>query len=59
VLIHGLDHKPASDYLHKLWLRKLAHEGGRDLDTSGVVSAMSNWADDLYESPDSGLAVFG
>ena len=41
VLIHGLDNKPEADYLHQLWLRKLAHEEGLDLETSGVGSAMS------------------
>lgn len=58
VFIHGLDNKPESDYLHKLWLRKLAHEDGLDLDTCAASSAMSYWADVLYEAPDANLAEY-
>jgi hypothetical protein len=58
VLIHGLDNKPEADYLHQLWLRKLAHEEGLDLETSGVGSAMSYWADVLYDVPDTNLAAY-
>jgi hypothetical protein len=58
VFIHGLDNKPESDFLHKLWLRKLAHEDGLDLDTCAASSAMSYWADVLYESPDTNLAAY-
>ena len=58
VFIHGLDNKPESDFLHKLWLRKLAHDDGLDLDTCAASSAMSYWADVLYESPDTNLAAY-
>lgn len=58
VLIHGLDNKPESDYLYKLWKRKLAHDDGLDLDGYGVISCMDYWADVLYESPDLNLAAY-
>jgi len=58
LFIHGLDNKPEADYLHKLWKRKLAHEDGLDLDTSGTPSSSAYWADVLYASPATNLAAF-
>jgi hypothetical protein len=58
VFVHGLDNKPEPDYLFKLWKRKLGHDDGFDLDTSGVTSCMNYWADVLYESPDTNLAAY-
>jgi hypothetical protein len=58
LFIHGLDNKPEADYLHKLWKRKLAHDDGLDIDSSGGVSSMAYWADVLYESPDTNLAAY-
>jgi pimeloyl-ACP methyl ester carboxylesterase len=58
IFIHGLDNKPEANYLHKLWLRKLAHDDGVDLDSNGVTSSMAYWADVLYESPDVNLAAY-
>jgi hypothetical protein len=58
VFIHGLDNKPDADFLHKYWVRKLAHENGVDLDACAAVSAMSYWADVLYPSPDANLAAY-
>ena len=58
VFVHGLDNKPEAEYLHKLWLRKLAHEDGLDLDTCAATSGMSYWADVLYEAPDTNLAAY-
>jgi hypothetical protein len=58
VLVHGLDNKPESDYLYKLWKRKLAHDDGLDVDSFGVTSCMNYWADVLYESPDVNLAAY-
>lgn len=57
-LIHGLSNKPEHDYLHRLWLRKLAHESGVDLGTHGVDSSMVYWANVLYPSPDTDLAAY-
>ena len=51
VFVHGLDNKPEAGYLYQLWKRKLAHDGGLDLDTYGVSSSMNYWADVFYESP--------
>jgi hypothetical protein len=58
VFIHGLDNKPAADYLCNLWKRKLAHDDGLDLDDRGVACAMNYWADVLYPSPDTNLAAY-
>jgi hypothetical protein len=58
VFIHGLDNKPAPDYLYALWKRKLAHQDGPDLDAASVASAMAYWADVLYPSPDTNLAAY-
>ncbi len=58
VFVHGLDNKPAADYLHQLWKRKLEHDGGIGLDTYDVPSYMNYWADVLYESPDTNLAAY-
>ena len=58
VFIHGLSNKPAADYLHNLWKRKLAFEDGLDLGTNGVDSVMVYWADVLYPAPDTDLASY-
>ena len=58
VFSHGLDNKPASDYLCNLWKRKLAHDDGLDIDGCGVESTLNYWADVLYPSPDTNLAAY-
>lgn len=58
VFVHGLDNKPAADYLFNLWKRKLAHDDGLDLDTCNVAASMNYWADVLYESPDPNVAAY-
>src|SRR5262249_48373235 len=58
VFSHGLDNKPAADYLYQLWKRKLAHDNGLDIDGCGVSSALNYWADILYASPDTNLAAY-
>src|SRR3954453_5721099 len=58
VFTHGLDNKPEADYLFQLWRRKLAHDEGLDLDSTGVSSSMNYWADVLYPSPDTDLAAY-
>lgn len=58
LLIHGLDNKPEQSYLYNLWKRKLAHNGGIDLDEQGVDSTMAYWASVLYASPDTNLAAY-
>jgi hypothetical protein len=58
VFSHGLDNKPEQDYLCQLWKRKLAHDGGLDIDACGVASMLNYWADVLYPSPDTNLAAY-
>jgi hypothetical protein len=58
VFSHGLDNKPAQDYLCQLWKRKLAHDDGLDIDGRGVGSTLNYWADVLYSSPDTNLAAY-
>ena len=58
VFSHGLDNKPAQDFLWQLWKRKLAHDDGLDIDSCGVGSALNYWADVLYPSPDTNLAAY-
>jgi hypothetical protein len=58
LFIHGLDNKPEQTYLYDLWKRKLAHDGGIDLDEQGVKSSMDYWANVLYASPDIDLASY-
>jgi hypothetical protein len=58
VFSHGLDNKPAADYLCTLWKRKLAHDNGLDIDGCGVDSTLNYWADVLYASPDTNVAAY-
>lgn len=58
VFVHGLANKPEAEYLHRLWSRKLAHDGGISLGDEGVSSEMAYWADVLYPSPDTNLASY-
>ncbi len=58
VFSHGLDNKPAEDYLCQLWKRKLAHDDGLDIDACGVESTLNYWADVLYTEPDTNLEAY-
>ena len=58
IFIHGVSNKPESDYLHRLWRRKLTQNSGLDLDTNNVNSSMVYWADVLYPNPDTDLASY-
>ena len=58
VYVHGLDNKPAAEYLLDVWDRKLAHDAGIATSTEGIGTAMCYWADVLYPAPDENLAAY-
>ncbi len=52
--IHGMSNKPPVHQLLDSWERALAYgEGGIDLGTMGITSAMVYWADVMYAEPES------
>jgi len=55
--VHGIGNKPASDVLHRIWLKCLA-DGGFDLVDQGVTSRLVYWADVLYPEADTDVAAY-
>jgi predicted alpha/beta hydrolase family esterase len=52
--IHGIGNKPPADQVLDGWERALTYgEGGIDLGTRGITSAMVYWADVMYAEPES------
>jgi predicted alpha/beta hydrolase family esterase len=51
--IHGIGNKPPADQVLDGWERALTYgEGGIDLGTRGITSAMVYWADVMYAEPE-------